>query len=218
MADSLFRQKLGQRLGSVGFFLKGTLDVHKTLKANTQYINAFLSTTYLHILSDYHYLQKLGQRRFGWFLLERNFGCAQDVEGCLVGEDVYIIQSRPQPLQNIFFFMCYKANYNKNITRERADEVPSLAESKLTALVVDDNFVNQTMHHKLLDRLGIKNDVVCNGQEAVDVHCSGRNYDLILMDMEMPILNGIQFVIFLLQNIVITNNNFDKSFRASDHA
>ncbi|KAH0908638.1 hypothetical protein HID58_031959 [Brassica napus] len=73
-----------------------------------------------------------------------------------------------------------------------ADEVPSLAESKLTALVVDDNFVNQTMHHKLLDRLGIKNDVVCNGQEAVDVHCSGRNYDLILMDMEMPILNGIQ--------------------------
>lgn len=76
-----------------------------------------------------------------------------------------------------------------------ADEVPSLAESKLTALVVDDNFVNQTMHHKLLDRLGIKNDVVCNGQEAVDVHCSGRNYDLILMDMEMPILNGIQVIL-----------------------
>ncbi|KAJ4887966.1 hypothetical protein Rs2_27714 [Raphanus sativus] len=48
--DSVFRQKLGQRLGSVGFFL------------------------------------------------ERNFGCAQDVEGCLVGEDVYIVQSRPQPL------------------------------------------------------------------------------------------------------------------------
>lgn len=76
-----------------------------------------------------------------------------------------------------------------------ADEVPSLAESKLTALVVDDNFVNQTMHHKLLDRLGIQNDVVCNGQEAVDVHCSGRNYDLILMDMEMPILNGIQVIL-----------------------
>ncbi|XP_013678161.1 phosphoglucan, water dikinase, chloroplastic [Brassica napus] len=48
--DSVFRQRLGQRLGSVGFFL------------------------------------------------ERNFGCAQDVEGCLVGEDVYIVQSRPQPL------------------------------------------------------------------------------------------------------------------------
>ncbi|KAF8095672.1 hypothetical protein N665_0326s0014 [Sinapis alba] len=73
-----------------------------------------------------------------------------------------------------------------------AGEVPNLAESKLTALVVDDNFVNQSIHHRLLDRLGIKNDVVCNGQEAVDVHCSGRNYDLILMDMDMPVMNGIQ--------------------------
>lgn len=80
-----------------------------------------------------------------------------------------------------------------------AGEVPNLAESKLTALVVDDNFVNQSIHHKLLDRLGIKNDVVCNGQEAVDVHCSGRNYDLILMDMDMPIMNGIQVYSFILQ-------------------
>ncbi|KFK44929.1 hypothetical protein AALP_AA1G321100 [Arabis alpina] len=48
------------------------------------------------------------------------------------------------------------------------------------------------MHHKLLDRLGIKNDVVSNGKEAVDVHCSGKHYDLILMDMDMPIMNGIQ--------------------------
>ncbi|CAN8255842.1 unnamed protein product [Cochlearia groenlandica] len=72
------------------------------------------------------------------------------------------------------------------------EEVPNLAESKLTALVVDDSFVNQSIHHKLLDRLGIQNDVVCNGKEAVDVYSSGRNYDLILMDMEMPIMNGIQ--------------------------
>lgn len=83
----------------------------------------------------------------------------------------------------------------KKMTREIVDEVPNLAESKLTALVVDDNFVNQSIHHKLLDRLGIQNDVVSNGKEAVDVHCSGRNYDLILMDMDMPIMNGIQVII-----------------------
>lgn len=61
-----------------------------------------------HETADSLFRQKLGQRRFGWFLLERNFGCAQDVEGCLVGEDVYIIQSRPQPLQNIFFLCAIK--------------------------------------------------------------------------------------------------------------
>ncbi|KAL6504915.1 Phosphoglucan, water dikinase, chloroplastic [Orobanche hederae] len=39
-------------------------------------------------------------RRLGavGFYLEGKFGCPQDVEGCLVGEDVFIVQTRPQPL------------------------------------------------------------------------------------------------------------------------
>ncbi|XWS76149.1 hypothetical protein CRYUN_Cryun01aG0151600 [Craigia yunnanensis] len=64
--------------------------------------------------------------------------------------------------------------------------------TKITALVVDDNMINRTIHHRLLDNLGIENEVVGNGKEAVDVHCSGKNFDLILMDMEMPIMNGIE--------------------------
>ncbi|KAL5711600.1 phosphoglucan, water dikinase [Ranunculus cassubicifolius] len=31
------------------------------------------------------------------FFLEQKFGCAQDVEGCVVGKDIYIVQTRPQP-------------------------------------------------------------------------------------------------------------------------
>ncbi|GLJ26894.1 hypothetical protein SUGI_0526130 [Cryptomeria japonica] len=31
------------------------------------------------------------------FFLEQKFGCPQDVEGCLVGNDIYIVQTRPQP-------------------------------------------------------------------------------------------------------------------------
>ena len=41
---------------------------------------------------------QLGQRLCSvGFFLERKFGCAQDVEGCVVGKDVYIVQTRPQP-------------------------------------------------------------------------------------------------------------------------
>ncbi|CAN1837725.1 Phosphoglucan, water dikinase, chloroplastic [Linum perenne] len=41
---------------------------------------------------------QIGQRlgAIGCYL-EREFGCPQDVEGCMVGEDVYIVQTRPQP-------------------------------------------------------------------------------------------------------------------------
>ncbi|KZV40911.1 phosphoglucan, water dikinase, chloroplastic, partial [Dorcoceras hygrometricum] len=47
---------------------------------------------------DRVYRQQLGQRlgSIGFFL-EQKFGCPQDVEGCLVGKDIYIVQSRPQP-------------------------------------------------------------------------------------------------------------------------
>ncbi|EXC24140.1 Two-component response regulator [Morus notabilis] len=64
--------------------------------------------------------------------------------------------------------------------------------TKIKALVVDDNMINQALHRTLLRNLGIENHVVGNGREAVDVHCSGRRFDLILMDLDMPVMNGIE--------------------------
>ncbi|KAK9029878.1 hypothetical protein V6N11_031321 [Hibiscus sabdariffa] len=43
--------------------------------------------------------QQLSQRLCAvGFFLERKFGCPQDVEGCVLGKDIYIVQTRPQPL------------------------------------------------------------------------------------------------------------------------
>ncbi|KAI5402197.1 phosphoglucan, water dikinase, chloroplastic [Lathyrus oleraceus] len=42
--------------------------------------------------------RQVGQRLCAvGFFLERKFGSPQDVEGCLVGEEIYIVQTRPQP-------------------------------------------------------------------------------------------------------------------------
>lgn len=47
---------------------------------------------------DPSFRQQLGQRLCAvGFFLERKFGCPQDVEGCVVGKDIYIVQTRPQP-------------------------------------------------------------------------------------------------------------------------
>lgn len=69
---------------------------------------------------------------------------------------------------------------------------------KITALVVDDNMVIRAIHHRLLQDLGIENQVAVNGKEAVDVHSSGQYFDLILMDMDMPVMNGIEVLLLLL--------------------
>jgi CheY-like chemotaxis protein len=64
--------------------------------------------------------------------------------------------------------------------------------TKITALVVDDDRIIKTIHSKLLSKLGIENQVATNGEEAVDLHCSGKKFDLIVMDRDMPIMNGIE--------------------------
>jgi len=73
--------------------------------------------------------------------------------------------------------------------------------SKLTALVVDDNIINRKIHQKMLNKFGVKSQGVENGKEAVDIHWRGQKFDLILMDMDMPIMNGIEVYVYLINYI-----------------
>eukprot|EP01102_Stenamoeba_stenopodia_P019905 TRINITY_DN7613_c0_g1_i1.p1 TRINITY_DN7613_c0_g1~~TRINITY_DN7613_c0_g1_i1.p1 ORF type:complete len:1168 (+),score=234.42 TRINITY_DN7613_c0_g1_i1:692-4195(+) len=60
-----------------------------------------------------------------------------------------------------------------------------------TVLLVDDNPVNLKVGFRLLERLCIKPDCVCSGQEALE--CAKRKqYDIILMDLQMPGMNGYE--------------------------
>jgi signal transduction histidine kinase/FixJ family two-component response regulator len=57
-------------------------------------------------------------------------------------------------------------------------------------LVAEDNPIIRSLVMKLLARRGYHADQVTNGREAVDAICT-RTYDLVLMDMQMPVLDGI---------------------------
>ncbi len=58
-------------------------------------------------------------------------------------------------------------------------------------LVVDDNPVNQTVTGHQLQRLGYRADFANNGQEAVEAF-RRQSYDLVFMDEQMPVLDGIE--------------------------
>lgn len=60
----------------------------------------------------------------------------------------------------------------------------------LEILVAEDNLINQQVIVHILGRLGYEPDVVENGQEAIDV-VKEKQYDLILMDMQMPEVDGL---------------------------
>lgn len=58
-------------------------------------------------------------------------------------------------------------------------------------LVVDDNQVNQMVAERALIKLGFAVDVVANGEAAIQAHAK-NTYDLILMDCQMPVMDGYE--------------------------
>lgn len=64
-------------------------------------------------------------------------------------------------------------------------------EHKLEILVAEDNLINQKIVMANLKKMGHKVDVASNGQIAIELF-KQKAYDIILMDVQMPELNGIE--------------------------
>ena len=86
----------------------------------------------------------------------------------------------------------------RQLSREWAQEIPALAVpaskpvdfSKARLLVVEDNPVNRKVIEALLKKQGAMFMSVENGEEAVLAIERGENFDLILMDCQMPVMDG----------------------------
>lgn len=61
----------------------------------------------------------------------------------------------------------------------------------LRVLVADDNQVNQVVERKLVEKLGHRVDVVADGLEAISA-VDRAVYDVVLLDVQMPTLNGLE--------------------------
>ncbi|HVV55095.1 MAG TPA: ATP-binding protein, partial [Mucilaginibacter sp.] len=63
---------------------------------------------------------------------------------------------------------------------------------QLNVLVVDDNQINRLLINKVLSKWGANIEFAENGQEAVDKIEANRNLDVVLMDIHMPVMGGLE--------------------------
>ena len=79
---------------------------------------------------------------------------------------------------------------NKLITRHN---VPNNTAKKQRILLVEDNAINQEVALEMLKNLGYQIELAGNGIEALEVlNKASRPFDLILMDCQMPVMDGYE--------------------------
>jgi CheY-like chemotaxis protein len=78
----------------------------------------------------------------------------------------------------------------QNSAEQLSPVLPNL--SGIRVLLVEDNTINQLIAEELLADVGVIVDIADNGSLACDKVFSGINYDAILMDVQMPVMDGIE--------------------------
>jgi len=104
----------------------------------------------------------------------------------------------PKPLRRSAIVQCLVAFWGQHSGQDAVAEMPNVSPRqvpdlgrKLRILLAEDNSVNQLLAVTLLSRAGHRVDVAANGQEAIEA-VRQRPYDVILMDVQMPEMDGLE--------------------------
>ena len=81
----------------------------------------------------------------------------------------------------------------KNVTRLVGVKSGKSGDKQLNIIVGEDNPTNQKVIEKILEYAGYNVDVVDNGEKVLDAVEDG-DYDLMIMDMHMPVMDGVEAV------------------------
>ena len=104
------------------------------------------------------------------------------------------VQSVPEQGSRFWFEVAAPIDENRATAQPSRDEQAATPRSEvLRALVAEDSVVNRQVAHAMLTKLGYQVDLVEDGSLALE-RLLEKSYDIVLMDIQMPKMDGIQVV------------------------
>jgi len=112
----------------------------------------------------------------------------------LMGGDLSI-SSIPGLGSTFYFSIKLPIPFKEGLKTKSANEEEFSIIFKKKILIVEDHKINQIVATKFLKKYQCEIDIAENGEEAVKIVTENDDYDLILMDLEMPVMNGYEAAI-----------------------
>ncbi|MEN7548350.1 PAS domain S-box protein [Rapidithrix thailandica] len=102
------------------------------------------------------------------------------------------------------FWFTFPFEYNKEgkvLTKTQEEKAKEKIRFNAKVLLVEDQKVNRDVASIMLHNLGCQVDIANNGKEAFEM-AKGEAYNLVLMDIQMPVMDGVQATHMIKNNLL----------------
>ena len=109
----------------------------------------------------------------------------------LFGSEIYL-ESKPDEGTTFSFSIGFETDLERSKKAiEEAVEISFISNEILNVLIVEDNKINQIVTQKIMNKNNCRCDIANDGYEALHL-LEKKSYDIILMDINMPIIDGFE--------------------------
>ncbi len=113
------------------------------------------------------------------------------------------VESRLSEGSTFYFTLPFKRSTKRPITPPAPKPAQPMSATRLKVLLVEDNTLNQRLATRVLENLGFEPDLAENGRIATE-KVAQKAYDVILMDLQMPEMDGYQATQFIRNELKST--------------
>jgi len=194
--DDDYRNKLKNTIISFGYNCHDTSDIHEGIKILKSY--AVSLNPYNVVIIDMKKDEEIikfcnnikndyDQKKLSLILITTpgTKGDAHKFKN--IGFNAYLTK----PVDNKILAECINTINNNDAIIATKYSVEEDIKKKIKIIVAEDNVINQDVIRELLKRIGYKVDIVSDGNELIQA-LGKDEYDLILMDIQMPDMDGIE--------------------------